>query len=84
MHKKCKGMGLNGFMSKKLYQKNYIKEKKKIEPFRICLLNSTAIPVQFGWKLAPFFRYETLETHAPAFFMHIILPLGGVIIVLQL
>ena len=30
-----------------------VKEKKNTwEPFKICLLNSTANPTQFGWKLA--------------------------------
>ena len=29
-----------------------LKRKKSWEPFRICLLNSTANPAQFGWKLA--------------------------------
>ena len=39
-------------IKKKIY---YIKEKKKSwEPFEICLLNSTANPAQFWWKLAEF------------------------------
>ena len=46
-------MGLNGFIFRKINKKYYIKEKKKSwEPFRICLLNSTANPAQFGWKWA--------------------------------
>ena len=46
-------MGLNGFIFKKINGKINIKEKKNFwEPFRICLLNSTANPAQFEWKLA--------------------------------
>jgi hypothetical protein len=45
-------MGLNGFIFKKI-NKNYAENMKKSwEPFRICLLNSTANPAQFGWKWA--------------------------------
>ena len=44
------------FISKKLNKIYYIKEKKKsCEPFRICLLNSTANPAQFEWKLTGIF-----------------------------
>ena len=50
---KCAGMGLNGFIFRKINKKYNTKEKKKSwEPFRICLLNSTANPAQFGWKWA--------------------------------
>ena len=31
---------------------SYKREKKSLEPFRICLLNSTANPAQFVWKMA--------------------------------
>ena len=68
----------------------------------ICLLNSTANPAQFGWKLDElavlfssqilngsqdfflfnilinFFRYETIETYARAFFKVIIFSIGSV------
>ena len=39
---KCAGMALSDFN----------KWKKSWEPFRSCLLNSTANPAQFGWKWA--------------------------------
>ena len=52
-HEKCAGIGLNGFISRKINKKYYITEKKKSwESFRICLLNSTSNPAQFRWKLA--------------------------------
>ena len=44
-------MGLNDFIFKKNENLN-IKEKKTWEPFKICLLNSTANPAWFGWKSA--------------------------------
>ena len=44
-------MGLNGFIFKKINE-NIIEKLKSWEPFRSCLLNSTANPAQFGWKLA--------------------------------
>ena len=50
---KCVGMGFNGLIFKKINENWNIKTKKKSwEPFRRCLLNSTANPAQFGWKLA--------------------------------
>ena len=50
---KWAGMGLNGFILKKINGNQNIIEKKKFwKPFRIYLLNSTANPVQFGWNLA--------------------------------
>jgi hypothetical protein len=47
-------MGLNEFILKKIIKNDYIKEKKKsCEPFRICLLNSSANSAQIfgemGW-----------------------------------
>ena len=46
-------MGLNDFILEKINKNKTIKVKKKSwEPFRICLLNSTANPAQFGWKWA--------------------------------
>ena len=64
-------MGLNGFILKKINKNKNIQVKKKSwEPFRICLLNSTANPSQFGWK--------TIETHARAFLTLIILGIATV------
>ena len=46
-------MGLNGFTLKKINENENIKVNKKIlGAVRISLLNSTANPAQFGWKLA--------------------------------
>ena len=42
-------------IEKIINNKYHIKEKKTWEPFRICLLNSTANPAQFGWKSATLF-----------------------------
>jgi hypothetical protein len=44
-------MGLNGFIVKKINKKKNINKKKSWEPFRIDLLNNTANPAQFWWKL---------------------------------
>jgi hypothetical protein len=46
-HEKCAGIGLNGFIFKKMNKKYCINKKKKF-----CLLSSTANPAQFEWKLA--------------------------------
>ena len=48
---KCAGMGLNGFIFKEINE-NIKTKKNSWEPFRSCLLNSTANPAQFGWKWA--------------------------------
>ena len=40
-------MGLNGLISKEF-------QKISLEQFMICLLNNTANPAQFGWKLDEF------------------------------
>ena len=45
------------WVSMVLYLKKYIrikvlKRRKNPRPFRICLLNNTANPALFGWKLA--------------------------------
>ena len=49
-HEKCVGKGCNGFILKKNIVS--MRKNKSWEPFRICLLSSTANPAQFGWKLA--------------------------------
>ena len=50
---KCAGMGLNGFIFKKIDKNWRVRMKKKSwELFRRCLLNSKANPAQLGWKLA--------------------------------
>ena len=58
-------MGLNGFIFKKIIKNENIKEKKKSwEPFRICLLNSTANPANFhpNWAgLAVLFSRQILN-----------------------
>ena len=44
-----RGMGLNGFIFRKINENENIKERKKSwEPFRICLLHSTVNPAHFG------------------------------------
>ena len=69
---KCEGMGLNGFISKEIWKKNIPgREKKSLEPFGICLLNSRANPAQF-------FIYETIKTRDLTFSSYIILALDGV------
>ena len=69
-----------------------LKRKKSWEPFRICLLNSTAFQPNFGengldWLCYFFFLfnifiyfliYETIETHARAFLTLNILSIGTV------
>ena len=54
---KCAEMGLNGFIFKKINKKE--REKKSWEPFRICLLNSTANSAQFHCKWAGLAMLET-------------------------
>ena len=50
---KCAGMGLNGFIFKKINGNGSIKTKQKSwEPFRSHLLNSKPNSAQFGWKWA--------------------------------
>ena len=47
MWQKCAGMGLNGFISKKIMKIKIIKQNKKnLEPFTSCLLNLIAQPIQ--------------------------------------
>ena len=48
----CAGMGLNGLYLEKLLKIKMLQKNKSWEPFRSCLLNSTANSVQFGWKWA--------------------------------
>ena len=74
MCQKCKGMSLNGFISKDFF-KNHAENMKKLwKPFGSCLLKSTANPAKLEWKWAglavlfsrqffiQLFRYETIET----------------------
>ena len=66
---KYAGMGLNGFIFKKINKNWNIKTNKKSwEPFRSCLLKSTANPAQFWWKWAGQATYKRL----PGFFFSLI------------
>ena len=74
--------------SKKQMKIKILKGKQSWEPFRICLLNSTANLAQFGRTfffhcnifilIYFFFEYETIETHARAFLTLNILSTGTV------
>ena len=67
-------MGLNGFIFKKKKMKiRVLKRKKSWEPFRICLLNITVNPVQFGWKLAVLFSMQILNSSQDFFLFNILI-----------
>jgi hypothetical protein len=82
-------MGLNGFIFKKNDKNLDIKEKlKSWEPFRSCLLNSTANPAHFHQNWAGlavlifiyFFKYGTIENYSCAFLTLNILAIGRVFV----
>ena len=71
-------MGLIGLIFKEINENENMKMKKKSwEPFRSCLLNSTANPANFhpNWDFfcfnglisIYFFKYKTIDTNARAF-----------------
>jgi hypothetical protein len=69
---KILGMSLNSFILKEINENENIKEEKKSwEPFRICLLNSTANTAQFdqNWaELAVLFSRQILNRSQDYFF----------------
>ena len=70
-------MCLKGFILKKINKHENIKERKKSwEPFRICLLNSTANPAHFhqNWaELAVLFSRQILNSSQDFFLYNILI-----------